>query len=98
MYACQEDEIQLEPGIVSVQNNSTTPLDIYHKNIDLGDIDYTSAGTVLANSSLDIALSVGYNYQFKAIEFNPEKSEESFIVETILVKPHNETVWLIPQP
>lgn len=93
--SCQkEDEVEIDPGNLAVINNSESTFSIFIKNVDKESSEMM-AGKVVAFGNVDIPLELGYTYEVIAIEDNPQ-GEPNTYNRTVLVQPHVEMTWSLP--
>ena len=95
--ACSfEDEIELDPGTFIVHNNSNSPYDLVIENLNLeGGIENVER-TVDPNSSMNIPLDKGYEYEVKAMEANASMTVLNTYSTVITVEAHKNIEWTIP--
>lgn len=95
--ACSfEDEIELDPGKFTVYNNSNSSFDLVIENMNLeGQTDLIEL-TIDNNTSMNIPLDKGYNYEVKAMEVNPGQTELKMYSTIITIEAHKDSEWHIP--
>ncbi len=95
--ACSfEDEIELDPGKFIVYNNSNSSFDLVIENMNLeGQTDLIEL-TIDNNTSMNIPLDIGYNYEVKAMEVNPGQTELKMYSTIITIEAHKDSEWHIP--
>jgi hypothetical protein len=95
--ACSfEDEIQLDPGTFIVHNNSNSAFDLVIENLNLDGQVENIEHTVDPNSSMNIPLEKGYNYEVKAMEANTGMTLLNTYSTVITVEAHKNIEWTIP--
>ncbi|MBN1340596.1 MAG: hypothetical protein JXA03_14805 [Bacteroidales bacterium] len=95
MFSCQKEvEVEIDPGYLSVKNNSEITYDIFIRNTDKNSSEFL-AGKVTGYGSADIPLEYGYTYEIRAVEDNPQGEPDTHN-RTLLVKPHIELKWSLP--
>ncbi len=95
--ACSfEDEIQLDPGKLIVYNNSNSSFNLSIENSNLQGQSEIIELTVDANTSLNIPLDKGYNYEVIAMEVFGGQPELSIYSTSITIEAHKDSEWHIP--
>lgn len=95
--ACSfEDEIELDPGKFIVYNNSNSSFELVIENMDLKEQIETIELLIDSNTSMNIPLDKGYNYEVKAMEVNGGQTELIVYSTKITIEAHKDAEWHIP--
>ena len=95
--ACSfEDEIQLDSGKFIVYNDSNSSFDLVIENVNLKGQTEIIELTIESNTSMNIPLDKGYNYEVKAMEVNASQSELNVYSTLITIEAHKDSEWHIP--
>lgn len=94
--ACSfEDEIQPYQGQFTVYNNSNSSFDLSIENKNLDD-QTTVELSIEGNTSMNIPLDRGYNYEVKATEVNGGQAQLDVYSTLITIEAHKDSEWHIP--
>ncbi len=95
--ACSfEDEIEPYEGQFTVHNNSNNSFDLTIENVNLeGQIEIIEK-TIDGNTSMNIPLDKGYNYEVKATEVNSGQAQLNVYSTVITIEAHKDSEWSIP--
>jgi len=95
--ACSfEDEIELDPGKFIIYNDSNSSFDLVIENINLEGQTETIELSIDSNTSMNIPLEKGYEYEVKAMEVNAGQTELKVYLTSITIEAHKDTEWHIP--
>ena len=95
--ACSfEDEIQPYQGQFTVYNNSNSSFDLYIENKNLEGQAAIIELTIDGNTSMNIPLDKGYNFEVKAMEVNSGQTQLNVYSTLFTIEAHKDSEWHIP--
>lgn len=95
--ACSfEDEIEPFQGQFTVFNDSNGSYDLTITNLDLEGQTSIIETSIDGNTSMNIPLDKGYNYEVNASEKSSGQTQLSVYSTTFTIEAHKDSEWYIP--
>ncbi len=90
-----EDEIVLDPGNITVFNDTPSPYEISIQNIDLNNQITLPNLLIDSGNNHTFPLDKGYSYQLTATEATFGKTVKNSFTKVFLIGPYSDNTWHI---